>query len=233
MTTRQSLRSSSAGQQRAGKPTAIDRFFLRWLGTSHDIDGLWVGTTESKPYPALRRVEKALLLLKTRSPFHYGRVTRHLTRIWVHLVPSSDACYERSLNACVFDERFLLRETTTPEEIASVIVHETTHARLERWGINYIEKDRSRIEAICLRRELNFLAGVPGSEALQDEKARTLEWCDSEPDYFLDSSFQKQRQVGEAETLRYLNVPEWLIGSLLRAKAVRSRLHRFIHARPA
>lgn len=227
------MRSSNVSRQRAGKPSFIDRFFLRWLGTNRDFDGLWVGTTESKPHPALRRVEDALRLLKVQSPFHYSRVIRHLTRIWVHLVPSSDAHYDRSLNACVFDERFVLRKTTTLEEIASTIVHETTHARLEQSGVDYLEKDRLRIEAICIRRELNFLAKVPSSELLRGERARALEWCNSQPDYFLDASLQQKWQAGEIETLRYLNVPEWLIAALFRVRAILSRLHRFIRARPA
>jgi hypothetical protein len=203
------------------------------MTTSREIDGLWIGTTESKPHPALHRVEDALRLLKTHSPFHYARAIRDLTRIWVHVVPSSNACYDRSLNACVFDERFVLRETTTLAEIASVIVHESTHARLERWGIDYLEKDRARIEAICLRRELNFLAKIPDSEVLQDGIARTLEWCNSEPDFFRDASFQRARQAGEIETLRYLKVPEWFISILPKTKAILSRVQRFFDARPA
>jgi hypothetical protein len=122
------------------RPRAIDRLAIWWLGTNRDIDGLWVGTTESKPYLALRRVEDALRLIEECAPFHYARVLRHLTRVWVNLAPSSDAYYDRTLNACVLDERFVLRETTTLEMLASTIVHESTHARLERWGIEYLEK---------------------------------------------------------------------------------------------
>jgi hypothetical protein len=80
--------------------------------------------------------------------------------------------------------RFVLLETTTLEEIASTIVHEATHARLERWGISYDEKQRSRVEAICLRRELNVAASLPHSEPLREQIARTLEWCASDHDYF-------------------------------------------------
>jgi hypothetical protein len=39
------------------------------------------------------------------------------------------------LNACLLDERVVASETTTLEWIASTIVHEATHARLEKWGI--------------------------------------------------------------------------------------------------
>lgn len=182
-----------------------------WLSKSSTIDGLWIGTTESKPYPALRRVEEALQLIKRHDTLNYSRITRNLDRIWVHLLPSAQAHYDRSLNACALDERYVLNETMTLERIASTIVHEMTHARLEGWGIKYLEAMRIRIEAICLRRELNFLANLPDSEPLQDEIARALEWCASDHDFYSDKNFWWRHQEGEVETLRYLNAPNWVI----------------------
>ena len=134
----------------------------------------------------------------------------------MHLIPGSGAHYERSLNACVIDERYVLGETMTLENIASTIVHEATHARLERWGIIYVEEKRTRIEAICLRRELNFLARLPDSESLREEIARTLEWATTNRDYYSDASFQEREDRGQFETLRYLGAPEWLISFLMR-----------------
>jgi hypothetical protein len=234
MTKQQDLQNSTLSRQSARKPAAIVRLFL-WMCTSRNIDGLWVGAMKDKRHPALRRVEDALQLLKTHSPFHYARVLRSLTRVWVHLVGGFDAHYDRSLNACVLDERFILRETTTLEEIASTIVHEATHARLERWGIGYTEKERPRIEAICLRRELNFIAKLPHSEALNEQKARTLEWCNSGPDYFSDANFRQSIEAGEIETLRYLNVPGWLIRAVPKVRGMLSHARRLFHgfARPA
>ena len=192
------------------RPLLVDRLGL-WFSKSSTIDGLWIGTTESKPYPALRRVEDALQLIKRYDTLNYFRITRNLNRIWVHLLPSAQAHYDPSLNACALDERYVLNETMTLERIASTIVHEATHARLEGWGIQYLEAMRIRIESICLRRELNFLAKLPDSEPWQDEIVRALEWCASDPDFYSDKNFWWRHQEGEVETLRYLNVPNWLI----------------------
>jgi hypothetical protein len=192
------------------RPLLVDRLGL-WFSKSSTIDGLWIGTTESKPYPALRRVEDALQLIKRYDTLNYFRITRNLNRIWVHLLPSAQAHYDPSLNACALDERYVLNETMTLERIASTIVHEATHARLEGWGILYLEAMRIRIESICLRRELNFRAKLPDSEPLQDEIVRALEWCASDPDFYSDKNFWWRHQEGEVETLRYLNVPHWLI----------------------
>ena len=180
------------------------------------IDGLWVGTTESAPHPALRRVEEALQLIKRHDALNYSRITRHLDRIWVHLIPRATAHYERSLNACVMDERYVLGESMTIENIASTIVHEATHARLEGWGIIYVEEARIRIEAVCLRRELNFRTRLPDSESLQEEIMRTLEWSATNRDHLSDVSFQEREHQGNIETLRYLGTPEWLISLVMR-----------------
>jgi hypothetical protein len=191
-------------------PSRVDRLGL-WFSKSSTIDGLWIGTTESKPYPALRRVEDALQLIKRYDTLNYFRITRNLDRIWVHLLPSAQAHYDRSLNACALDERYVLNETMTLEQIASTIVHEATHARLEGWGIQYLEAMRTRIESICLRRELSFLAKLPDSAPLQDEIMRALAWCAGDPDFYSDKNFWRRHQEGEVETLRYLNAPNWLI----------------------
>jgi hypothetical protein len=220
------LRGSVFARKPDRKPTVIERLLLR-LSTSRTVDGLWVGSMESKPQPGLRRVGDALQLIKRHHTLHYSRTIHNLERIFVYLDPHARAYYDRSLNACVLDERFVVPETTTLERIACTIVHEATHARLERWGIGYDdEKARTRIEAICLRRELNFIAKLPHSEPLREEIARTLEWCVSDRDYFSDVSFQQRTDQGQVETLRYVGTPDWLINVLLKARAAISGVRR-------
>ncbi|MHC2436808.1 hypothetical protein [Bradyrhizobium sp. USDA 4451] len=114
----------------------------------------------------------------------------------------------------------------TIERIASTIVHEATHARLESCGIEYYEKDRHRIEAICLRRELSFLAGLPDVELMREEIRQTIAWCASDREYLSDPSFQQRQEQGQIETLRHLNVPEWFIRLIL-GVIWRRRLRRF------
>jgi hypothetical protein len=86
----------------------------------------------------------------------------------------------------------------------------------------------------CLRRELNFIAKLPHSEPLRGEKARTLEWCVGDHDYFSDVSFQQREEQGQIETLRYLGTPDWIIRAVFRARAVISVVHRLVQrfARP-
>ena len=207
------------------KPNLAERLHL-WLSKGRKIDGLWVGSWEDKPYPALRRVEEALQLIKCCDPLNYARIIYNLDRVWVQLIPASVAHYRFSLNACVIDERFVLDQTTTVERIASTIVHEATHARLEGWGVIYVEKDRSRIEAICLRRELSFVARLPESEPLREQTAQAIEWYANNRGDLSSASFQQREDQGGIETLRYLNMPNWFVRFALWV-IWRRRLRRF------
>jgi hypothetical protein len=219
------LRGSISVKKSDRKPPLVDRLRL-WLSTSRMVDGLWIDVWEDDPQTCMWRIEEALRLIKHHDSLHYSRVINNLERVWVHLLPDAFAHYDRSLNACVIDERFLLLESATPERIASIIVHEATHARLERWGVVYDEKKRPRIEAICLRRELNFLARLPNSEPLQEEIKSTLEWCAGDHDYYSDENFQHREEQGQFELLRYLGAPNWLISFLMRI--VRRRRERWL-----
>jgi len=185
-----------------------DRLEL-WFSTSRRIDGLWIGGMESKDWPGFGRVESALRLIKDHDPISYSRVTRHLDRIWVRLISNAGAHYERRSNACVVDERFVLSETV--DEIASTIVHETTHARLEHWGITYEDEVRRRIEAICIRRQLNFVGKLSGGEKLREGLSATLSWCFDDHDYFSNMRFQDRHVQGSIEALRYLGAPAWFV----------------------
>jgi hypothetical protein len=205
------------------KPDLFERFELRW-STGRDIDGVWIGTFDTEA--GLRRVEGALQLMKRQSPLHHGRVVHSLDRIWVRLVPDSVANYSRRLNACELDERFVVANDTTLELIASTIVHEATHARLEGWGIAYDEARRHRIEAICLRRELDFVSQLTGCEALQESVRRSLDYYGNNSEFFSDGNMGQRFEDGSFETLRYLGVPNWLVALLARIAKLRRRRSR-------
>jgi hypothetical protein len=206
----QQANGSTATRTPPRKPPLADRLAL-WMSHSSKVDGLWIGTMESEAQVGLRRVEEALLLIKRQDGLNYSRIIRNLDRIWVNLAPGSLAHYDRSLNACVFDERFVRNEATTVEDIASTIVHEATHARLESWGVTYDEAKRPRIEAICLRRELDFARKLSDGDRLRQEIVNRLEWLAGDRDFYSNTNFQQRRQEAEIETLRYLNAPSWLV----------------------
>jgi hypothetical protein len=139
----------------------VDRIALR-LATSRRVDGLWIGFGGStRSELVLQRVEEALHLIKKYDLVRYNRLIRDLDRVWVTMLSGPAGCFDRSIAACKLDQRFVLADTSSPEVIASVIVHEAAHARLQRCGIGYEEDLRGRVEAVCIRRQLAFAAKLP------------------------------------------------------------------------
>jgi hypothetical protein len=199
----------------ATKPSLVDRIDL-WLSKGHVVDGIWVGSFSSDAEPSIQRIEDALRLIERCAPLHHRRIKNNLARIWVHLVPHGAGCYLHSLNACLLDERVVALETTTVEWIASAIVHEATHARLEKLGIRYQEAVRQRIERICARRELDFARHLSGVDALLEEITWRLDRCSEENASYTDQTMWEKTVQGNAEILRHLGTPEWVISLVLR-----------------
>lgn len=140
------------------------------------------------------------------------------------VVPNGGAEFKESLKACMLDERYVADSTL--EQIASTIVHEATHARLAKCGIRYEKRLRSRIEAICLRRELTFAAKLPNGEELPREITSILGWCDASADWFSNKQFRERGTQEIVDALRHMETPEWIIGTTLKLKSAISRLKR-------
>ncbi len=67
---------------------------------------------------------------------------------------------------CILDKDYLFRADISVAEIASIIVHEATHAHLDNTGIEYTDESRARIERICMEAELSFVKRLPDNEEL-------------------------------------------------------------------
>jgi hypothetical protein len=194
--------------ERADRPRLSDRIMLRF-SRSRYLDGLWIGTWETEAEPILQRIEQALQLIKRNDRIRYDRLLRDLQRVWVLLLPSSIAIFEYRIYTCAIDTRYCLAETTTPELLAAVIVHEATHARLWRRGIRYEEAQRPRIEEICIRREIAFAAKLPNGEAARDKAEQTLALC-ATGEYWTSAAFRERYIEGGVDILRYMGAPGWL-----------------------
>ena len=206
------------------RPHWSERLLLR-LSDSRTIDGLPVHASEGKGKAALDRVEAALALIKTFDRRRFDRVRRDIERVWVRLLPGALARFNRDVCACELDTRFVLDQESTAEIIAAAIVHEATHARLERCGLEYDEEKRLRIEAICVRREHAFLAKLPNGEAARS-------WVDSHthetPGWLTDTAFAERTREGEIEVLRSLGTPEWVVRTVLTVAGARLTLGKML-----
>jgi hypothetical protein len=199
-----------------------ERIGLRMSASRH-LDGLWIGTLDVEEERIFARVEQALLLIRQFDALRYKRLTSDFERIWVRLLPAALASYHVALRTCQLDTRYVLADTTPVEMLAACIVHEATHARLRRCGIGYDEKLRQRVEEVCLRRELAFAARLPDGANVRQAAEEALQ---TPPEFWRDEAFNEHFAAGNAETLRYLGVPAWLIRSLEAVRRLRRWLRR-------
>jgi hypothetical protein len=210
------------------RPGLVDRLGLA-MSTARRVDGIWIGSWGRTPEEDLTRVEGALLLIQQHSPLNHARIVRELERIWVDLSFHGVGEYKHSLRACILDERYVADPATTIERIAATIVHEATHARLERYGIGYRAELRARIEAICFRRELAFAVRLPNSAELQQQIAQCLEWYQAHPNFFSDATFRERHTAGGIEALRHAGVPDLLIRAMLALKSILEQVRKLFH----
>jgi hypothetical protein len=195
-----------------------------------EIDGLWIGSWLGKDKDAeFRRVAEALGLIKTYDRPRYNRLIRDLKRIWVVPLPGHAGSFSHAIGCCKLDPRIVLAEP--PEVIASVIVHEATHARLFQCGIGYEEAKRARVEAVCARRELAFAAKLPNGERVREYAVRALESC-THPERWTDASLFERRLGAGAEAVRYAGLPEWPVRVLVTLHAARQRISSFVRGVP-
>jgi hypothetical protein len=197
---------------RAPKAKLAERILL-WLSVNKTIDGLWIGAAGDAS--ALQPVEAALNLIKKHDPRRYDRLRHDLIRVWIRLLPGDLACFNAAFGACELDTRFVLEHP--PEIIAATLVHEATHARLWRTGIDYVEESRHRIEAICIRQELVFAGRLPkGTIVLEWAEARLLQ-----PSDLSDQAFGARHLTGSIEAFRHSGAPEWLVQAVLALRTYR------------
>jgi hypothetical protein len=140
---------------------------------------------------AFPKIDQALNLISRFDLRSYCRIQRDVKKILVFTTTPYCAEWIGQLQMCVLDREYLCHPDVLPEEIASTIIHEATHARLERAKINYKEEMRSRIERICVKSEIAFARRLPNGEQLIKKAESRLKI----PETFWKNSEFQQRQL--------------------------------------
>jgi hypothetical protein len=176
------------------------------------------------PPALLERVELALALIRDHDARRYRAIRRCLSRIWVRLLPGPCASFSAAAKACQLDTRYVADPAVTPEELATSIVHEAAHARIDRC-VPYRADLRHRIEAACRREELAFARRLPAGAAIAE---RTEAWLAAPPstDFWSDAAFRDRWLEGSLENLRHAGLPEWLLRGLRRSHALASAVRK-------
>jgi hypothetical protein len=108
----------------------------------------------------LARLDEALALIERYQSWRFRHLQRDLDQIQVVRFPCRGAWIAEH-GACVTELTFLARRDITAAPVASSIVHEGMHARVDRMGVGRYSRDRAREERLCRRAELEFGQSLP------------------------------------------------------------------------
>jgi len=111
------------------------------------------------------RLTDALGLLQRFAPIRYTHLRRDLPRILVGVTNRTAECLAR-VGICLVAFDYVVHPATTPARLALTLVHEGTHARLDRAGFEYRLEQRHRIERLCVTAEVVVARRLPDSESL-------------------------------------------------------------------
>jgi hypothetical protein len=177
------------------------------ISRNRRVDGLWVGVLgDKKDDYLLQRVEDALKLIQQYDPTRYRRILRDVDRIWISHLIGARGQFNDTLKTCELDYKFV--SSSPPELVASIIVHEATHAHPYLRKLGYPEELRYRIEKICIKQQLAFAQKHPnGNEAVK--RAEQLLALDQS--FWSNEEFRERRPNQELAAATDAGIPHWLV----------------------
>jgi hypothetical protein len=177
------------------------------ISRNRRVDGLWVGVLgDKKDDHLLQRVEDALKLIEKYDPTRYRRILRDVDRIWISHLIGARGQFNDTLKTCGLDFKFV--SSSSPDLIASIIVHEATHAHPCLRKLGYPEEFRYRIEQICIKQQLAFAKKHPnGKDAI--EQAEQLLALDQS--FWSNAAFRERRPKQELAAATAAGFPQWLV----------------------
>ncbi len=149
-------------------------------------------------------IQAALHLIQQHDTRRFRQVQRYIRAIILSEHPMNLAQWWDDIRMCELARPYVVAASTTPTHLAATIIHETTHARLFRLGIDYQQSIRARVEAVCYKAEIDFARGLPDGAGIVQHAERALA---RDPTYWSTSTFRER----DFEALRRLGCPDWLV----------------------
>jgi hypothetical protein len=181
--------------------------FLVWTAPTRLVSGMPVTVTSrhSRTTEASwQKVEEGLELLRTHYPQGFKEVSRHIRRVIVGFLSTSRAAWWGPPRACMLSIEYFSQDSATAADVASSLVHEARHARLERLGFRYTADRRVRLESICTHAEIALAERLPDADSRVGALNAILEQLDS-----LYST--ANLQAGKVHAVGELQAPRWYI----------------------
>jgi hypothetical protein len=171
----------------------------------HQIRGFAVVVENTRPDIAtgdvLARLDDALALIERYQPWRLRHLRRDLAQFAVVRYPCRGA-YFPDQRTCMTELTFLARRDISAAPVASSIVHEGMHARVDRMGVRRNGRDRAREERLCRRAELEFGLALPpelGTPVVQRAR-ESLVLADEEvaPEIDWSEAFRRAKAIDRA-----------------------------------
>jgi hypothetical protein len=183
-------------------------------GARHErILGIDVYALDDDPGVAMlqiAKVERALQLIARLDPRRFASIKRNVKRI---VVSNHEGTHWNSApRMIVMRWDWIYRRNA--EWNALGLVHEATHARLDRRGIDHEYDLMPRIEALCLKEEIRF------SSRLEDEYKLTADHLKRLDNPWWTPSKRIERTLAH---IRALGVPRWFVWIVRRMAYWRNR----------
>ena len=160
------------------------------------------------------RLTDAIALLTTTWPRWLHRTRPYAVRIQVRRIIASNGAWHRESRQVDLDHDYLCARDREAADIASTLVHEFTHARIDAAGIRYGLATRIRIERVCISQEIAFATRLPPSEATDQLAARLRRKWELAPETYSTAAAEERF----ARAGRDLRMPAWLIRSAIRLR---------------
>lgn len=171
----------------------------------HEVRGFRVLVENSRPDistgDVLVRLDDSLSLIERYQPWRLRHLERDLKQFLVARFPCRGA-YFPDERMCMTELTFLARRDISPATVASSIVHEGIHARVDRMGVQREMRDRAKEERLCRRAELEFGRALPPElgRPVIERALGTLALADEEvaPEIDWNEAFDRQQSVDRA-----------------------------------
>jgi len=128
------------------------------------LHGMPVQVVNTRPDIAtddvLVRLDEALALIAEHQPWRLRHLQRDVTAIRVERFPCRGA-FDPARREIITELTFLARRDITAAPVASSILHEGVHARVEAFGVRRAGRDVAREERLCRRAEVAFGEALP------------------------------------------------------------------------
>ena len=152
-----------------------------------EVRGIDVAVINTRPdidtEQVFRRADAVIALVDRYQPWRMAHLRRDLVGILVQRFPCRGA-YLPDRGVCLLELTFMVNPSFSDAQVASTLVHEGVHARIDRMAerLGFIDwrRDQARHERICRQAELDFGLAVPDGGPVVERALASLRLADED-----------------------------------------------------